>query len=188
MQAVLRAFLIAAFFAVPTVVRSADKESSAKDNVRLSVTDWKGVQKLVGQNKGKVVVIDIWTTTCPGCLTKFPKFVALGKAHPKAVALISVNCDYDGVKDKPPKHYRPDVMKFLKKQNATFTNVMLDISFIDFLEKVKLESTPAVFVYDKTGKLAKRFDNDNATKVADEYTMKQVAALVKKLAKARAAK
>ena len=169
--------------ALPIAGFAVDMKPRADEKIKLTVTDWNGVQKLVRKNKGKVVVIDIWTTTCPACLTKFPKFKAIGTAHPKSVTLISVNCDYDGVKDKPPKHYRPDVMKFLKKQNATFTNVMLNISFINFLEKVKLESTPAVFVYDKTGKLAKRFDNDNATKVADEYTMKQVADLVKKLAK-----
>ena len=143
--------------------------------------NWKGVQKLVAAHRGKVVVVDIWTTTCGVCLEKFPDFMALRKKHQGKVALISVNCDYDGIPGKPPKHYRPGVLKFLRKQNATFENVMLTVSFLGFLNAIELESTPALFVFDKSGKLVKRFDNDKAEKIADEFTMKQVAALVAKL-------
>ena len=39
-------------------------------------------------------------------------------------------CDYDGIEGKPPKFYEPTVLKFLKEQKATFTNVMLDRAFL----------------------------------------------------------
>jgi thiol-disulfide isomerase/thioredoxin len=171
---VLSAFIIAR----PAV---ADDVSSAK--VQLVETNWKGVQKLVAAHKGQVVVIDIWTTTCAGCIKKFPEFVALQKLYKGKIALISVNCDYDGIPGKPPKFYRADVLKFLQKQNATFENVMLNVSLLKFLDEAKLESTPAMYVYDKTGKLAKRFDNDKAEREADEFTMTQVRELVAKLIK-----
>jgi thiol-disulfide isomerase/thioredoxin len=160
------------------------RSSPAADPKQVTVveTNWKGVQKLVASHKGKVVVVDIWTTTCPGCIKKFPDFVALRKLHKDKIALISVNCDYDGIPDKPPKFYRAGVLKFLKKQNATFDNVLLNISLLRFLDEARLESTPALYVYDKTGKLAKRFDNDKAEKESDEFTMQQVQKLVAKLA------
>lgn len=161
----------------------ARADDTPKLAVKLTETDWDGVQKLVASNKGRVVVVDIWTTTCPGCLTKFPEFVRLQKTYGQRVALISVNCDYDGIADKPPKFYRADVLKFLRKQNAVGENVMLNVAFLKFLEAIRLESTPAVYVYDTTGKLAKRFDNDKAAKEADEYTMQQVEKLVSELAK-----
>lgn len=168
--------------------RRASPAKATKPKVELTVTNWKGVQKLVAKHKGKVVVVDIWTTTCPICMAKFPEFQALAKPHGDKVALISVNCDFDGIKDKPPKHCREGVLKFLRKQNATFDNVMLNIPFIAFLNKIELESTPALLVYDKTGKLVKRFDNDDSKKAEDDFTMKQVAELVNKLVQQNAAK
>ena len=172
--------LSAMLFALLTATSAAaEKPATAKKNakpaVKLKVRSWKGLEKLVAAHKGKVVVIDIWTTTCGTCVEEFPKFAALRKQFPAdKIALISVNCDYDGIKDKPPEFYRADVMKFLRKQNATFENVMLDIAFIDFLDQVDLSSTPAVLVYRPDGKLAKRFDNDDAEKIEDEFTMDDV--------------
>lgn len=178
MKTLISAFTILGAFAaaLPAV---ADDSRPAK--IGLVEANWKGVQKLVASHKGKVVVVDVWTTTCAGCLKKFPDFLALQRLH--KIALISVNCDYDGIPDKPPKFYREHVLKFLKKQNTTCENVMLNVPFLDFLNAVKLESTPAMYVYDKTGKLAKRFDNDKAETEADEFTMKQVHNLVGKLVK-----
>lgn len=165
--------------ALPATLPAAEKPVA---EVKLREASWNDVQTLVAGHRGKVVVVDIWTTTCAGCLKKFPEFVALQKkfGHAK-VACISVNCDYDGLKSKPPRYYRPGVLKVLTRHRATFDNVMLNVSFLDFLESVKLESTPAVFVYSPDGKLAKRFDNDKAVKEADEFGMNDVSRLVAKL-------
>lgn len=150
--------------------------------VELRIVDWKAVEKLVASRKGKVVVVDIWTTTCGTCLEEFPKVVALQKKYGrKRLACISVACDYDGIKGKPPKHYVPGVIKFLKQQNATFDNLLLTVPFIDFLDQIELSSTPALLVYGRDGKLVKRFDNDNAEKIADEFTFDDVESLVKRL-------
>ncbi len=162
------------------VAASADKGASTK--VSLREASWKQVEGLIKKHRGKVVVVDIWTTTCPCCVEKMPEFVALVKKFGrKRIACISVNCDYDGVKSKPPKFYRAGVLKVLKKHNAAFDNVMLNVSFLNFLESMKLESTPAVYVYGADGKLAKRFDNDNAQKEADEFGMDDVVSLIQRL-------
>lgn len=159
-------------------------EKNQSSNVTLKIKNWQDVQKLVVTHKGKVVVVDIWTTTCLSCVEEFPKFVALQKKYGKdKVVCISVNCDYDGIESKPPKYYRDKVLKFLRKNNASFENVMLNVPFLAFLDKIELESTPAILVYGPDAKLAKRFDNDDAKSEKDDYSMKNVQALIERLLK-----
>jgi thiol-disulfide isomerase/thioredoxin len=179
----LSAVLFALTAAAPAVAgKPAPSRKNAKPAVKLEVRSWKGLEKLVATHKGKVVVVDIWTTTCATCTDEFPNFAALRKQFPSdKIAIISVNCDYDGIKDKPPEFYRADVMKFLRKQNATFENIMLNIALIDFLELIDLSSSPAILVYRPDGKLAKRFDNDDAEKIEDEYTIEDVKQQISRL-------
>jgi len=159
-------------------------EKKLPSKVTLTVEKWQEVQKRVATHKGKVVVINIWTTTCLTCLEEFPKFAAWQKKYGKnKVVCISLNCDYDGIESKPPKYYREKVLKFLRKQNASFENVMLNVPFLTFLEKIKLESTPAILVYGPSTQLAKRFDNDAAKSEKDDYSMKDVEALIERLLK-----
>jgi hypothetical protein len=49
------------------------------------------------------------------------------------------------------------VLAFLEKQKATFANVLSSTPDSDLYEKLDIPSIPAVFVYDRDGKLAKRF-------------------------------
>ncbi len=174
-----------------SAVQAADRTAAPKKKVSanavsLRVSSWNGVQKLVRSHKGKLVVVNIWTTTCAVCVEELPKFVRLQKEYgKKKLACISVNCDYDGIKDKPPKFYRQDVVALLKKNGATFENLMLNIAFIDFLEQIDLGSTPSLLVYGRDGKLVKRFDNDDAEKIEDEFSIKDVKQLIEKLLEQR---
>ena len=149
------------------------------DEVTLNVTSWDDVQQLAARHRGKVVVIDIWTTTCLTCVEEFPKFVELQRKYGKdKLACISVNCDNDGIETKPPHWYRDDVLKFLQHNQATFENVMLDLSLLDFMELIGLNSTPAILIYGRDGKLARRFDNDISTSADEGFTIQQVAAVI----------
>ena len=157
-------------------------EAVEPSKVGLKTCGWPAIQKLVKQHKGQVVVLNVWTTTCGTCLEEFPKFVQMHKDFgADKLVCVSVNCDFDGIKDKPPAFYRADVMKVLLKHEAKFPNVMLDVAFIEFLEQRKLSSTPAMYVYGRDGKLAKRFDNDDAEKAEDEFTIGDVRKLIGRL-------
>jgi thiol-disulfide isomerase/thioredoxin len=156
----------------------APAEKPAGDEIDLVTTDWAGVQKIVEEHRGKLVVVDIWTTTCATCVSEFPSFVDLRETFGDRIALVAVNCDYDGIAGKPPAHYADKVRTFLTKQDATFDNVLLSTPFIDFLEAANLGTTPAVYVYGRDGKLLKRFDNDDA-QVAEEFDIDDVAAFLK---------
>jgi len=180
-----RGACLLAFVAGACATRIAPADDAATPSPAVRIAGWDAVQKSVAAHKGKVVVVDIWTTTCGTCRDEFPKFVALRRDFPKEkVACLAIACDYDGIAEKPPEFYRERVTKFLTEQKASgIDHVLLDVAFVDFLEKLELSSTPAVLVYGPDGKLAKRFDNDDAKRAEDEFTMTDVRKLVESLAR-----
>jgi len=130
---------------------------AAADAVEVEITDWAGVQKWIASQKGKVVVVDMWSLSCEPCRREFPNLVKLHNEKGDKVACLSVSTDYAGIKSKPPKFYEPRVLEFLTSQKATCKNVLCSIESEELFEKLDLASIPAVYVYGKDGKQAKRF-------------------------------
>lgn len=162
-----------------TALSAAEK---AKAEVKVQILDWAGTQKLIASKKGKIVVLDAWSTSCIPCIKEFPNLVALQKQHPEIVCL-SLNLDYIGLKNKPPEFYQERVLKFLTKQEAAFDNVLCSEEAEQMFEKLEIPSIPAVFVYGRDGKLAKTFDNSDAETEEEGFTYKDVTALVEELLK-----
>lgn len=157
--------------------------SAADEAVALQVQDWAATQKLIATKKGRVVVVDAWSTSCIPCIREFPNLVALHKQFARDVACVSVSLDYSGRKDRPPEFYKEKVLKFLTKQNATFDNVLSSEPTEQVLEKIGVPAIPAVLVYDRTGKLVKVFDNSDAATEEEGFTYKDVTQLVESLLK-----
>jgi len=70
------------------------------------------------------------------------------------VVAVSVNLDdpnLEGVKEK--------IKKYLVNQKATFTNLILDEPPDVWQKKLKFDGPPCVFVFDRDGKIAKKFDS-----------------------------
>ena len=165
---------------VPLAAQAADK--SAKE-VKLQILDWEATQKLIASKKGKIVVVDAWSTSCIPCMKEFPNLVVLQQAHQGDVACVSLNLDYIGLKAKPPEYYRERVLKFLTEKEAAFDNILSSVESDVMFEKLEIPSIPAVFVYDRSGKLVKTFDNSDASTDEEGFTYKDVTALVEKLLK-----
>ena len=151
-------------------VHAGDKESG---DISLSEATWKQVQEKVAAHKGKVVVLDAWATSCPACVEEFPGLVALQKKHGDNVVCMSISCDYQGIKTKPPKFYREKVLKFLTKQDASFENLLATQPADEMYSAMGVAAIPVVFVYGKDGKLVKRFDNESIEKEEDAFTYKK---------------
>lgn len=163
----------------PESVRGTTK--SPAPTVTLDIKNWDETLELVAQHKGKVVMLDVWSTSCTPCMDEFPHLVELHKKHGEKLVCMSASCDYVGIKSKPPESYRDGVLEFLTKQNATFQNVLLNVDADTLFAKIDLASIPAVYVFGTNGKVAKRFDNDNA-KAGEEFTYtKDVVPFVEKL-------
>jgi thiol-disulfide isomerase/thioredoxin len=166
----------------PGEAASPPEATSSASTIELKAMNWEETQKLIESHRGKIVVMDVWSTACIPCMREFPGLVALDKQHRKdGVACISLSLDYDGIKDKPPESYRERVMMFLTKQQATFDNVLSTVASEELLDKLELASMPAVYVYGRDGKLVKRFDNESITQESEEFTYKDVTKLVEEL-------
>lgn len=92
------------------------------------------------------------------------------KKHAKeGLAAISVSLD-----DPQDKKARQNVIDFLRKQKATFTNLILDEKAEVWREKLKFDGPPCVFVFNRDGK-PKQFESPDYAEIE-----KYVAELLKK--------
>jgi thiol-disulfide isomerase/thioredoxin len=139
------------------------KERSA---VIIDLVDHAGLRERVASHRGKVVVLDCWSTSCPPCIKEFPGLVALARAHPDDVVCLSLAFDYEGL--GAVEDVLPPVREFL----ATVDDVrlgnlhhLLGREEADAMyRQLELASVPAVFVWNADGTLARRFDDDDAAR------------------------
>ncbi|MFN9975243.1 MAG: TlpA family protein disulfide reductase, partial [Phycisphaerae bacterium] len=69
---------------------SASPDSSASE-VTLSTGTWKDVEAILEKNRGKIVVVDIWSLSCLPCMEEFPNLVALQKKSPEEIVCVGFN-------------------------------------------------------------------------------------------------
>ncbi len=157
--------------------KSEEKQPAAETGaVKIQYRDWDGLQQLIASHKGKVVVVDYWSTFCGPCMKEFPHLVELSHKYADAIACISVSLDYEGEGD--PREAEPGVRKFLEKQKATFDNVIFSQDPIEhLLPKLGAAAIPVVQVYDQQGKLVQTFTHDGGK----TFTYRDVEAVVEQL-------
>lgn len=141
---------------------------SAAEEVSLQLMTWDETQQLIATQRGKVVVLDLWATSCVPCRREFPSLVQLHRDFGDRVACVSFSTDYTGRASKPPESYREQVLEYLTQQGATFLNVLGTDDPDELSERLKLPPIPAVYVYDQQGKLSTRFDNTDRDR--EEFT------------------
>src|SRR5581483_7896128 len=121
--------------------------------------NWTETENLIRKQKGKVVVVDVWSTSCEPCLREFPHLIELQRQYPNKVVCIGLNCDYVGIKKKPPEYYREKVTGVLETMDAKILNVLCTMPSDDLFAALKIDSIPAVFVYNQAGERVHTFDN-----------------------------
>ena len=103
---------------------------------------------------GKVMVLDFWATWCVPCIQEMPEFNRLyHDLSPKGLALAGVAMDEEGA---------AVVKAFLAKHPADYP-IALGSAAVG--KKYGVENLPVTLVFDRSGKLVKRFDG--YTKEAD---------------------
>lgn len=180
---VLSALCLVALAADEKPAEKKKKDAAGSGEVTLQIADWEETLERVAAHKGKIVVLDAWSTSCAPCMKEFPNLVKLHKKYGgKDVVCMSLACDYAGIKNKPPEFYREKVLKFLTRQGASFENLLSSVPSEElFDQKMQLSSIPAVYVYGRDGKLVKRFDNSDAKSDDDNFTYADVTKLVEEL-------
>jgi thiol-disulfide isomerase/thioredoxin len=162
------------------------KQSAA--GLEVKVMSLKQIQETIAAKKGKVVVVDYWSTYCEPCKKEFPGLVALSQKHADDVACISVSVDFSGAKGKKPEDKLPAVKEFLASQHATkVENILASEGSDDVMKAVTqvkpqaAPAPPAVFVFARDGSLAHLFENSQVTSDKDNFTYADVAKLVEEL-------
>jgi thiol-disulfide isomerase/thioredoxin len=165
-----------------SVAAPAGAVSTATSAPNVEVLSWDQTQKRREEFLGKVVVLDVWSTYCDPCVREFPNLVALQKQFRDKVRCISFDTDYSGAVGEPPESFRKLVLDFLTKRGASgLLNVISSDPSEDFYNTIHLGGPPAVFVYDQSGKLVKRFDNSQTPKTPEFTYQHDVVPLVEKL-------
>ncbi len=155
--------------------------SFKQDGVTAEIASWEETQKYIAKQKGKIVVVDLWSTWCEPCLREFPHLIALQKKYPEKVVCISFNLNYDGSKNSPPESNSEELMEFFTKQKAEIINIISSTPDEDLYKNLNLAAIPAAYVYGPDGKLIKRFDNEKQEYGEEGFTYeKQITPLIDK--------
>lgn len=117
--------------------------SHAGDSIKkITASELKAVLE---NNKGKVVILDLWATWCPPCRKGIPGFINLyNKYQGKGVEILGIAFDENGVEVVPP---------FIKKMGINYS-VYLDGG--DIAEAYDLQAYPTTIIYGKNGKEANK--------------------------------
>ncbi|MBL8798438.1 MAG: redoxin domain-containing protein [Planctomycetia bacterium] len=150
---------------------SGSGQQPAAAPVELQVVKYGELCKAVRAQKGKVVVVDLWADWCIPCKMAFPHLVELHKRYAKD-GLVCMSISLDEAKDKQ----KP--LAFLQKQNALFPNFLLDEEVSLWQEKFDINGPPAIFVFNRDNRRARKFDGNDPRIV---YTHEDVEKLVKEL-------
>ena len=131
--------------------------------VSVVIADHSEIMKRIASHRGKIVVLDCWSTSCPPCVREFPGLVMLQKEYGDSVVCLSLSFDYEGF--GVPEDVLPPVRKFLEQVSAGSIENLLNRDGADSLyTKMNLTSVPVVMVWDRDGTLVQQFDDDYANK------------------------
>ncbi len=134
--------------------------------IDVQVVKYAGLKETVLKNRGKVVVVDFWSTTCIPCIKNFPHLMQLReKFGPDGLVVISVSLD------KAEKKGR--VLERLRDFKANVTNLILDEPQALVAEKLRIVQIPSVYVFNRQGHWV-HFSSDEGDGVSPEAVEKLV--------------
>jgi thiol-disulfide isomerase/thioredoxin len=119
-------------------------------------------QQKLQSMKGKIVVVDVWATWCAPCIERFPHMVQLHDQYKdKGVQFVSMSVD-----DHEDKSAVEKARQFIIQQKADFPNYLMDENIMQAFDKLGVQGIPAVFLYDRTGKLRYDLNGDDPNRQA----------------------
>lgn len=155
--------------ALPSLEEAAPAtEADPAAGVSLKRMSWDDFRRQVATNpKVKLTIVDAWATTCAPCKENFPHLVAISRKYAdKGLAAVSLTLD-----DREDSRAVAEAEKFLRGQDATFTNVLLDEDFGAGYERLDINAIPAVFLFGPDGQELKRYTLDDPN---NQFTYEQV--------------
>lgn len=150
-------FLAAGLVFLGTASSSAAEDAVPTGMVKLEALKWARFQERLAARPAKYTLVDVWATTCGPCKENFPHLVEMHRKFAgKGLKVISLTLD-----DPTDKKAVAAAEKFLQEKKAEFTNVLLDENYGDGFDRLNINTIPAVFVFDPSGKEIKRYTMDD---------------------------
>ena len=117
--------------------------------------------KLVGEHKGKVLLVDFWATWCKPCRAETPAIVAMvNRLTAKGLDLVAISAD------EPEQE--AGALQFIKENKvpgpAYIKKAADDDKFTGVVDAKWNGALPALVLYDRTGKRVRAFYGETPTK------------------------
>lgn len=122
----------------------------------LKYARWSTIEEEL-KSRGKITVLDLWSTSCEPCLRELPELVHLQQTVGSPVQCVAVNVDFDGRVSRPPEYYSQRVSAFLESIDASFERYICRTPSEEVFASAGIISIPAVLIYDETGQMVKKF-------------------------------
>ncbi len=138
---------------------SGDAAQAEPTKISTRIMTWSDIEQFLKSHPGKIVVADVWSTSCIPCMRELPHLFELQQKHPDSIVAVSINIDFAGLPDDPPQNAQKKAESFLQQHAAAADSIHLVSSTEDakVYELAEIPSVPAVLVFNNQGKLVKKF-------------------------------
>ena len=135
----------------------------------LQPLDQKVYSQIVASHKGSILLVNFWATWCVPCREEMPQLVQLANRYnAKGLKLVTVSCDEPEDEGK--------AAEFLAQKSvrgpAYLKRVADDEAFINFVDRKWSGALPALYLYDRSGRLARSFIGETDMSVLEEAILK----------------
>ena len=156
-------FVVGTLLAIVFVLPAASQQTKGVD---VQVVKYDGLKDVVLKNRGKVVVVDFWSTTCIPCIKNFPHMLKMQQKYGKD-GLVVISVSLDPVREEEKPEQRKDRVRArlgnLKADNIT--NLILDEPSELVQKKLRIVEIPSVYVFNRQGQW-KHFSSEGGGEVA----------------------
>ena len=174
MSVTARGLLLAVGVLGLAVVLAPGGTEAQPEAVTLQPVKYDALKAAVRSHRGKVVVVDVWADFCIPCKEMFPHLLEMQERYAKdGLVCLSVSVD--------PSSKRDAALAFLREKKATIVNYWIDEKQAFWADKFDTGGPPATFVFDRQGKRAAKFDNNDPDK--PRFTPADIEKVVQQLLK-----
>ena len=156
--------------------KGLNRRATAQEQVELTIVDRDRYDALIGEHRGKVVLVDFWATWCLPCIEQLPHTIQLAdRLGPGGLEVVTMSFD-----DPVEKQHVADLLR--SKQAGRLTNLISQYgggpqSMTAF--EIESGAVPHYKLYDRAGRLRHTFELDPLAR--EQFTPQEIDAAVEQL-------